>query len=425
MRAEEQPVVIIYEHAGSGNHGCEAIAATVVAGLRKEAERNGIPQEAYAAPFLASHDTAQDERYGLDSAVARGDCRLLQERILKRGSLRHLFYHALQLTEIDDAAKERFRLRDALGTVAWNRQGGQRRPVAIAIGGDNYCYPEMVPDLCRAHALFRERLCRTVLYGCSIEPAFLHDAQFGGLLRDDLKRYDRIVARESLSYRALLEAGIEKDRLFLAPDPAFSLEAREVPLPEGFVRGKTIGINVSPLVQEKERVSGITMEAYRGLMRCILERTQAKIALIPHVVWESNDDRKPLRALYEAFRDTGRVLLIDDGDAASLKWIIGACSLFIGARTHATIAAYSSCVPTLVLGYSVKSRGIAADLFGMEAHYVLPVDEMKKPGELTEAFEWLFSNASRIRSELTEIMPSYRAQALTGFREILGTEDAE
>lgn len=57
--------------------------------------------------------------------------------------------------------------------------------------------------------------------------------------------------------------------------------------------------------------------------------------------------------------------------------------MFIGARTHATIAAYSSLVPTLVVGYSVKARGIARDLFGTEKNYVLPVQLLRKEEDLT------------------------------------------
>lgn len=50
--------------------------------------------------------------------------------------------------------------------------------------------------------------------------------------------------------------------------------------------------------------------------------------------------------------------------------------MFIGVRIYVTIAAYSTEVPTLVLGYSVKSRGIAKDIFGSEENYVIPVQDI-------------------------------------------------
>jgi polysaccharide pyruvyl transferase WcaK-like protein len=59
----------------------------------------------------------------------------------------------------------------------------------------------------------------------------------------------------------------------------------------------------------------------------------------------------------------------------------------VGARTHSTIAAYSSGVKTLVIGYSVKSRGIAKDLFGDYEGYVLPVQELSSPDALVEAYK--------------------------------------
>ena len=67
------------------------------------------------------------------------------------------------------------------------------------------------------------------------------------------------------------------------------------------------------------------------------------------------------------FIDTNRVILLPNNlTAIQYKGYIARMRFFIGARTHATIAAYSNCVPTMVLGYSIKSRGIAKDLFGEE-----------------------------------------------------------
>ena len=53
-----------------------------------------------------------------------------------------------------------------------------------------------------------------------------------------------------------------------------------------------------------------------------------------------------------------------------LKGFIARCRFFVGARTHATIAAYSSCIPTFSVGYSIKAKGIAQDIFGTYKNYV-------------------------------------------------------
>ena len=250
----------------------------------------------------------------------------------------------------------------------------------------------MVEDLILAHSVFRKNGFETVLWGCSIEPKSLEN----DALVEDLKAYDRIYARESISYNALLEAGISSDRLELRKDPAFELETIKATLPEGFLEGKTVGINLSPMVQDKETVPGITIANYKNLIRFILDNTDQNIALIPHVVWENNDDRRPLEELFKEFEDTKRVVLIGDAPAEELKGYISRCSFFVGARTHSTIAAYSTGVPTLVIGYSVKSRGIATDLFGGYENYVLPVQELREEDAMIKAYQWILARGKNV-----------------------------
>ena len=146
----------------------------------------------------------------------------------------------------------------------------------------------------------------------------------------------------------------------------------------------------------------------------MLQKTECGVALIPHVVCEGNDDLVLLTQLYEEFKDTKRVLLIGDHNCMELKGFIARCRFFVGARTHATIAAYSSCVPTLVLGYSVKSRGIATDIFGTDEKYVLPVQSLSTPKELAHHFIWMLNHEKEIRTHLQKIMPEYISKAYLG-----------
>ncbi|WP_368257505.1 polysaccharide pyruvyl transferase family protein, partial [Intestinimonas butyriciproducens] len=138
-----------------------------------------------------------------------------------------------------------------------------------------------------------------------------------------------------------------------------------------------------------------------------------QVALIPHVEKSGNEDRASLLTLYDRFRGTGRVLLVGDHNCMELKGFIGRCRFFVGARTHATIAAYSSCVPTLAAGYSVKARGIARDLFGTEEHYVVPVQGMERRDDLARAFRWMLEHEEAIRIRLQETMPEYRARSFS------------
>ena len=106
-------------------------------------------------------------------------------------------------------------------------------------------------------------------------------------------------------------------------------------------------------------------------------------------------------------------------DCKELKNIISQCRFFIGARTHATIAAYSTCVPTLVCGYSVKAKGIAKDLFGSYENYVIPVQTINNEKQLIDAFLWMEKNEESIRDRLETIMPDYIDKAYEAGKVIL------
>ena len=157
-----------------------------------------------------------------------------------------------------------------------------------------------------------------------------------------------------------------------------------------------------------ESLKGITMKNYISLMEYIIENTDMNIALIPHVIWEdNNDDRLPSKELYEKFKNTNRVVLIEDDNCEVLKGYISRCRFFIGARTHATIAAYSSGVPTLVVGYSIKAKGIAKDIFGTYENYVVPVQNLKLENDLLDNFKWIIKNEKSIKNHLNQVIYSY------------------
>ena len=234
---------------------------------------------------------------------------------------------------------------------------------------------------------------------------------------EDLKRYSLINARESLTYNELIKAGITKNTK-LYPDPAFQLDKVDLPLPRGFVEGKTIGINVSPLIAEYEKIKGSTMKNYNALLQYIIDNTDLQIALVPHVVWDNNNDLTPLTKLFEKFKHTGRVILLGDHNCMELKGFISRLRMLIAARTHATVASYSTCVPTLVVGYSIKAKGIAKDIFGTYENYVIPVQTLANEDDLINAFKWLYDNEDSIRKHLQDFMPSYKAKSLDASKEI-------
>ena len=283
----------------------------------------------------------------------------------------------------------------------------------ISIGGDIYCYDSYAVLDYLNTALNKHT--KTALWGCSITPDRIERDKN---LRADLNRYSFISARESITYKALLENGISKNT-HLLPDPAFVLNLQKTSLPKNFLPGNTVGINLSPVVQQLETGNNLAYKNAQQLIKHILETTDMNICLIAHVIWAGNNDLAPLTALYEEFKHTGRVSLVGHTqNACELKYIISQCRFMVAARTHASIAAYSTQVPTLVIGYSVKARGIARDIFGTEEGYVVPVQNIRKEDELTQAFINLQQQEESIRTHYKEFMPGYIARAYQGAEEI-------
>ena len=380
--------IVMYLHGGSGNHGCEAIVNSTCHMLED------IPK------LLVTNSEKEDRFYSLEPL-----CDILQERKIAEHFFAHVWYYVWRAVFHDPESFMRYRFRQVLGK--------NRAPLYMSTGGDMYCYELSKKEAIVANSTFCRAGAKTILWGCSIEPELLQEAE----VVEDMKRYALITPRESITAEALKKAGVtENVKLF--PDPAFALEPEQMELQKRFAVGKTIGINVSPMIVRHEKKEGITLANYRKLIDHILQTTDDCVALIPHVMWNYNDDRLTLKELYRGYAGNGRVMLFPDLPCRKLKYIISQCRAFIGARTHATIAAYSSCVPTLVVGYSVKARGIARDLFGSEKHYVLPVQALEDPEELIHAYDWMMEREQKIRARLQAIMPAYIARAKEAGEEV-------
>ena len=395
--------IIFFFHGGSKNHGCEAIVRSSNKMLHP-----------LAACKLFTFSISEDADFKLDKV-----CPIVQlgpEDKHTRGPIKSLIKKFLPLFIIRRIQAMLPRKRRTVNCkVKYNIICQEKPQLALSIGGDNYCYDDF-SELAASNAFLQQESIKTILWGCSIEPK---DIKNDKTLREDLNRYSLITARESLTYNALIQNGINKNT-HLFPDPAFVMDkVLPTDLPSNFLPGNTVGLNLSPLVQRLEQGGNIAFKNFETLMRYILQNTQMNIALIPHVIWENNNDLEPLTKLYRQFKHTGRVCLIDKPyNAMELKGIISQCRFMVAARTHASIAAYSTQVPTLVIGYSVKARGIARDIFGTEEGYVLPVQGLKEQDEVTRAFVNLMANEAKIRAHYKEFMPGYIAKAYQAAEEV-------
>ncbi|MBO4941349.1 MAG: polysaccharide pyruvyl transferase family protein [Clostridia bacterium] len=375
---------LIYQQGGSLNHGCEALATTICREIKRVFEKADIS--------ILSNSPQEDT--GIENI------KVFKANGIRKKTLKYVFYH------IDKRLLNIKWLQDIILADKACIDAAKESVCCIAIGGDNYCYSKG-KMFWATDRMLKKKGHKMMLWGASVEPK-----ELPGELSRHLKTFDIITARESITYDALVKNGLG-DKAHLVSDPAFLLETEFLDLPENWKEGNMVGINISPLAFRYSNDKGAVSESAYRLIDYILDNTEMNIALIPHVRKKGNDDMTALLPVFERYKDTKRVVLLDDIslNCKQLKGYIARCRFFVGARTHSTIAAYSSSVPTMVLGYSVKARGIAKDLFGTEENFVVPVQTIENPQQVIDAVKYVFDNEDNIKKLYAEKLPEYIEKA--------------
>lgn len=278
----------------------------------------------------------------------------------------------------------------------------QRGDVVLSTGGDIFCYQDNWEIFSLIECAYIRKY-PTVLWGCSIGKENLTPDKI-----KTLKLFDAIIARESIT-AGMLKSELGLKEVYCGADPAFSLSSEPCDLPKWFEEGHMLGMNLSNFAGGNVGFDTTFGRNLLMLLDYLLDKTTYKIMLVPHVFWEGQDDRIICNIIFERYKDSQRVFVLDSEKLRYLqiRYIISKCSLFIGARTHAMISAYSECVPSLALGYSVKSLGIARDL-GLGEQLVKNYKSLKSDTELVNAFLYLEQHEEDIRSHLKHVIPTYR-----------------
>lgn len=378
-------------HLDGGNRGCEAIAKGTAILLDK-------PKEDLIG---LCRDKEQDRGLGVDKYVT------LWTRPKWRSIYNKLYWKYQRLVEKNPVALFNKNCgclyNDFLNEMMTD-------DILFSTGGDMMCYDnnEVIYTNDKAH----ERGLKTVLWGCSIGKNNLTTEKI-----ETLKRFSLIYARESLTAN-MLKQELHLNNVVMFPDPAFVLEPEKVDLPDCFSKGSVIGLNISNFV-----LGGFHFESQLGkdiitFVETIIASTDKHVLLIPHVMWHDQDDRIISEMLYHKYRNTGRVHLLDSDSLnyCQIRYVISKCFVFIGARTHAVISAYATCVPSIALGYSIKSQGIAKDL-------AMPMDmvvDSKKYhlGDLMKAYVFVDKSVNEIRCKLQLAIPDYKKRTY-GIREVI------
>ncbi len=292
----------------------------------------------------------------------------------------------------------------------------ERMSACFSIGGDGYSidYGHFIVDrLVAMDELVKAAGIPLIILGASIGP-FGHEPDFERRIRKHFDKVDLIVVREPDSYEYLKALGVERN-VELAPDPAFVLPSEPFALPDraqSMIDAGCIGINLSPLLA-KHRTGGdlqrwVTLAGQ--VLHTIAERTDRPLVLIPHVFSRDRsilaDDWVFLNEVLAKGASSllERVWLPPWGlTCTNLKWLISQTVAFIGARTHATIAALSTATPCISIAYSRKAAGLNRYLF-RNTEWMIPAQEVT-PDICSTRLLALLDNRDTVRLNLQSQMP--------------------
>ena len=105
-------------HAGSGNHGCEAIVNSLCRMIKEKA-------------VLVSYRGGEDSKYSLKNL-----CDIVQERSFDGNKPAHVLYYIYRKLTGDGESFIRYRYHEIFK--------GNPGPLAVSIGGDCYCISHLV-----------------------------------------------------------------------------------------------------------------------------------------------------------------------------------------------------------------------------------------------------------------------------------------
>ena len=205
-----------------------------------------------------------------------------------------------------------------------------------------------------------------------------------------MNRASAITVRERITRDYLIRIGVRPEIIHEFGDCAFTLHsagqnrAEEILKQEEIPVGdsRMVGISVSSLISDiSKEVSHAAepsdrLDSYLTLILRIVDDLTSNgrnVLLIPHVIAPSSwirDDRSVCKEVLGRVRDKDRVwTLSKDYSPEELKSIISSCEFFLGSRMHACIAALSTNIPTVALGWSHKYDGIMKRLDMLEYSY--------------------------------------------------------
>jgi polysaccharide pyruvyl transferase WcaK-like protein len=205
------------------------------------------------------------------------------------------------------------------------------------------------------------------------------------------------------------------------PAPPALLEIDGLPDPAE-IPTTLVGFNVSGLLlaggYTGNNMFGLNLDYGHLVDRMIeylAEEKGAHVLLVPHVFGAGDSLESDVRACETVFgrlreKHVGKVgLLRGDYSYDQIKYVIGRCGFFTGARMHACIGAISQCIPAVPLAYSGKFAGMMQAI-GFDDLVADPrrMNEEEILGMLGSAYDQRAAIQSRLEAKMPAVKASIR-----------------
>ncbi len=239
-----------------------------------------------------------------------------------------------------------------------------------------------------------------------------------------------VFIREPVSYRFAQKIGLSISQMHLVPDlafaypPAFPREAEDI-------LNKWIGQYERPLIgvtvinRLVRQVGNKIWDQYERAMAqslsSFLEKYGGTVVFFPQVIGPTGkeDDRVAAYRIVAQMENPSRAIIISEYvPPGVLKAIYGLTDVFIATRMHSAIFAIGMGIPTLLIGYLHKMRGLA-EMLSLE-DWLLELEEITE-SSLWEKIQALWNQRVIVREHLSHIVSQIDA-SVSGLGQVIAED---
>lgn len=350
----------------NGNRGCVALSITMMSLIDEVMKNAGVEYKLFL-PDSEFCDTKRHEYKINDELIVFEDCSYPKALYFKD----NIKIALKSIIKMENKAKQIFKNANFILDI------GQGDSFADIYGFHRFNIIDRVHKLARR---YHKPYC---ILPQTIGP--FKDETIKEKAFESIRNAQLCMARDKQSYDYVINNIPEQKNVKEYIDVAFFMPYKKMEQDKEYIH---VGLNVSALLWH----GGYTgnnqfglkcdyQKAVKDIINYFLTQPKTKVHLIPHVVIGERDVENDYEVSYDLWHEYNNPNLVLAPFALGpieIKSYIAGMDFFMGARMHATIGAFSSCVPVIPMAYSRKFNGLFKDTFQYDAMVDMKVQDTKE-----------------------------------------------